>query len=570
MAEGPRRSTRVVKSKEDQDFVYYDENWGGLFSGISSNSDSQTRRPISESSDFSDFSTSDLVQKLNSETDQSPTVCAVLSELPLFANPSEIDEFYNISGCILPNTVNRSLQQQQNTLERPSCGSDRNVNNNKVSDRRNIATSRENFLDLQGNFFSVDSLNMSDIESRGAEGLAPICEVCGSKIEKGSCALCASVEGNPLGKVMLKTLNKVDVLAQQVYSMSNRLSRLEMNSGIDSGGEPSSQSRKHKSVKKKSKTNRVENEKYRSLPVHQENLRRQERSRNTAESGEETEEGRASGDLGRRLSPSQREVVNRRVSDAMSASGASFPDDDFDPSDGSNSNSGRDSSDSRSYRRKKKSKVKSGAEIKKRSVIKTELWPHTIINEDEGEELTSEDITLAKFFTAFTYIITTVGRVEAKGRSGLLHAVCMILDVLPWTEARTFHNVIMTKIEQGRFGWKANFADMANQFVDKKVRQTLRSKGSSGTSNRSRSDQRSYGRNNYGNNYNRNQEYAGKTLLSAFCYQWNNGTCSYGDRECKRWHACSYCAKAGKLGESHRASTHFGAGARGRQGEPRS
>ena len=33
-----------------------------------------------------------------------------------------------------------------------------------------------------------------------------------------------------------------------------------------------------------------------------------------------------------------------------------------------------------------------GAKIRKRPVIKTELWPHIIANEDDGDEVTSEDI----------------------------------------------------------------------------------------------------------------------------------------------------------------------------------
>ena len=40
----------------------------------------------------------------------------------------------------------------------------------------------------------------------------------------------------------------------------------------------------------------------------------------------------------------------------------------------------------------RRSKVKSGAVIKKRPVVKTELWPHTIANEEDGENISIDDL----------------------------------------------------------------------------------------------------------------------------------------------------------------------------------
>ena len=51
--------------------------------------------------------------------------------------------------------------------------------------------------------------------------------------------------------------------------------------------------------------------------------------------------------------------------------------------------------------------VKSGAEVKMRPDIKTEVWPHTIANEDDGEDTTSEDISLSKKNSCFTYLMIT-------------------------------------------------------------------------------------------------------------------------------------------------------------------
>ena len=92
---------------------------------------------------------------------------------------------------------------------------------------------------------------------------------------------------------------------------------------------------------------------------------------------------------------------------------------------GDSSSTGTDSSEGvKKYRSRRK--VKSGAKVKKRPVIKTELWPHTIANEDDGEEVTSETIGLAKFLSCFTYIMVSCEKAESKGRAALLHAICLI------------------------------------------------------------------------------------------------------------------------------------------------
>ena len=164
------------------------------------------------------------------------------------------------------------------------------------------------------------------------------------------------------------------------------------------------------------------------------------------------------------------------------------------------------------------------------------------------------------------------GRAESTGRSALLHAVSMVLEYLPWTEARAFHNLVMVKLEQGRVSWSTDFAGMADQFVDKKVRQNLRVRGASlgtGSSYKtSFSNRNSVGKgfsnfNKSNANVNRN-----KSLYGVICKQWNNGSCSYGDR-CKRWHVCWSCAESGKMGEPHKASSHQSSSANNRQSEQR-
>ena len=73
-------------------------------------------------------------------------------------------------------------------------------------------------------------------------------------------------------------------------------------------------------------------------------------------------------------------------------SGYTFPEDEADASTDSSSGNEIDTRSSKSRK-----KVKSGEKVKRRSVVKTELWPHTLANEDDGEDTTSENIMLYTF-----------------------------------------------------------------------------------------------------------------------------------------------------------------------------
>ena len=209
-------------------------------------------------------------------------------------------------------------------------------------------------------------------------------------------------------------------------------------------------------------------------------------------------------------------------------------------------------------RRKRRNKVKSGANVKQRPVIRTEVWPHTIANEDYGVETTSEDISLSSFLACFTHLLITSVGTEAAGRAVLLHAVSTVLECLPWVEARTFHNLTMVKIEQGRLNWNSDFKAMADKFLDRKVRMSLRSRvySANKTSNSNPSKSRSEGKSSenfgYGHNNFANKRSSANSVICRLC---NSGFCSFGEN-CKRWHVCLSCAEQGKLGEPHQASTH--------------
>ena len=125
-------------------------------------------------------------------------------------------------------------------------------------------------------------------------------------------------------------------------------------------------------------------------------------------SGDNDSSNEAAGlkDVRKKMSRKQKKLCESRVQSTLKKVGAIFPDDDVE----SSSTSGKDSSDTSSCKHRKK--VKSGAKIKKRPVIKTELWPHTVANEDDGEQVTCDNISLAKFMSCFTYIMATCGAAE--------------------------------------------------------------------------------------------------------------------------------------------------------------
>ena len=165
--------------------------------------------------------------------------------------------------------------------------------------------------------------------------------------------------------------------------------------------------------------------------------------------------------------------------------------------------------------------------------------------------------------------MATCGHRESQGRSVLLYAVSTVLEYLQWSEARTFHNMLMTKIEQGRADWSTDFSSLADNFIDKKVRLRYRNSGANGSS----SYRGGYGNKSFGKGFGKGFKGAarfntgrGKPLYGAVCWQWNFGTCTYGS-DCKRWHTCKSCADAGKLGEYHKATTHESSNAKSKGGE---
>ena len=368
----------------------------------------------------------------------------------------------------------------------------------------------------------------------------------------------ANLEGsvsNLLGKIHT-LMSEVSKLSKFIKVQNDRIQKLEGKSVVTNGSceESVSVSRRRKSKNRKRKV-------------------RKEMSKNISDS-EVSFQGENDSVLSSRLSysaVSKNKCQNNKQ--AYLSSVNCFYSEESDSESYKPGASGSESGDGK--RRKRKRRVKSGAKVKLRPVVKTELWPHIIVNEEEGEDVTSKDIGLAKFLSCFTHImVTSCQEAEAAGRAVLLHAVSTILEYLPWTEARSFHNLVMVKIEQDRINWSTDFLAMADQFLLRKVRMNLRARSSSAGNGH----YNSFRNNNYGvkygnsnirncdSNYNKNDnhKFNSQPLYSFLCKQWNAGACSYGVK-CKRWHTCWSCAEMGKLGEPHKACSHDSAADRSKE-----
>ena len=477
-----------------------------------------------------------------------------------------------------------------------------------MAKRKSASSTRLDFLDVNS-IISVSSTCITDTSDMGQsdnEGEKSLNSKKCSCSEGVSCATCATVTGEQLSEALNKALQKIDLLTSKFEVLEEKVKSIESchdsstsdgsrvrnikkssegkknksfckSSVITSNESASSSSHKEsskdksvkgKNVKSVSKENRVEAEKARQLKVMKEKLKARKKSKSKASSAEDSSDDSLDmRTIRKKMTKKKKEECSKKLSARLMQAGAYFPE-ESDSTTSTGTSTGTDSS--RTGRKSKsKKKVKSGADIKKRPVVKTELWPHTIANEDDGDEVSSENIGLAKFFSCFTLIMKGCGKTEAAGRAELLHAVSSVLECLPWADARTFHNLVMVKVEQGRLDWSADFSVLAEQYLDRKVRQNLRGKSTVAAAGTSYSNKFNSNK-NFNKGFNSRGGRFGssnnKSLYAMVCSQWNFGTCGYGDK-CRKWHVCWSCAEAGKPGEYHRASSHSNAGGGGSGGQ---
>ena len=567
------KSKRVIKVNRNSDFTY-DSSLNFL---ATSNPSARSHTAIA----------ADTLRQVSSNSGTTPPVAHnSLRAVSTHSLWSEIN-FLPHNSLPLVNTVgdkqeyetgitegSRSLSQFWDDVSADDSGSGQCL----FDGARRVSSTRYNFLDYYSLSVSptvrtdTSEMGLSDKEEAGAKkskcscNYDLTCESCKNEL-KG-----AEGTDTELAAALNRALGKIDFLSREIKQLRGKVERLESSTSAKSSGaesdKHSSISHKRKAKKLSGKKSKVEEEKLRQLKVMKEKLRDRSKGFSGDSSGNDTADESLSlnmKSLRKKMSSRQKEACSSKVSARLKKTGAFFPEESEDTSTGTDS-----SSSYRSKKSKGRKKVKSGAKIKKRPVIRTELWPHIIANEDDGEEVSSENIGLAKFFSCFTFIMTTCGRAEAAGRAVLLHAVSLVLECLPWTEARVFHNLVMVKLEQGRMDWSVDFSVLAEQFLDKKARQNLRGNSAGGASSNSKANTSKsygkgfssrYGRSNNSNNFNSNSYNSNRSkgLYAVVCRQWNYGTCGFGDK-CRKWHVCWSCAEGGKPGEQHRASSHNHAG----------
>ena len=193
-----------------------------------------------------------------------------------------------------------------------------------------------------------------------------------------------------MGNAVFELLAKVETLSKQVQGLSNRLGNLEEAASATSGSEHGAVGTSRKGKNKQPKDNPkkakgkqafVDIEKERQYRLLTEQMRLRGRGNESTTALDTDEVG---GDDEGSDSSSSSESADTVASAVSKASGES-----------------KTSKSSRRQRRKKK--VKSGAKMKQRPVLKAELWPHTVANKEEGGEFTAENIRLSKFMLYFTH-----------------------------------------------------------------------------------------------------------------------------------------------------------------------
>ena len=203
-------------------------------------------------------------------------------------------------------------------------------------------------------------------------------------------------------EVLEQAVNKINEMSDKLVSLENhvvmqdrKIEDLNTNKSSNSdsnksnsdsnksnsGSNKSNSGKKPQGKVKKSKIDRVEDEKARQLKLLQEKLKGNKTNKVNESSDSDVSSGESLNlrSLKKKLSRKQRDQSRRRVEFRLKQTGAVFPDDDYT----STSSSGTDTK----VKCKHKRQIKSGAKVSKRPVLRTELWPHTIANEDDGDDV---------------------------------------------------------------------------------------------------------------------------------------------------------------------------------------
>lgn len=589
MADLPRRSVRNRVSNRDSDFIYDSE-------------DSNSNRGENSQHNHVRLNNNSQLSIDNNDECFSRETPLIWSDIYRLLPPE--DELKSIQDYLEQNPqedrsrIQSRIEHLNDRLAEDAAASadaaDQNVNNRCewTSYRRNSSTKFDFIGKFTDNYILSASPNSCISSDNMFSGItnADVEDLEGETSEQ--CATEMPPKPNSLGMAFEASavLASVEALRLQVSNLTKTVSfqnsEIRKLKEASNSEDSSNEKRKHrgKVVKDSKQSERINSiqretvveEKSKQYDLVKQKIAERDRCRQSGSSAEPNETSDGEGlnlkAMRKKMPKKQRDRCDAKVSWRVKQTGHNFPVDDFEP----DSNSGRDSDSDRGacrYRRK----IKSGAKIIKRPVIQSELWPHTICNEDNPEEVKSDEISLAKFYSYYTKIMLECrDNFESIGRIALLHAVSLVLECTMWSDARDFHNVTLRKLEQGQYAWDSDFVALAEKFIDDKLRHSYRGKSNaragSGKGNfnqkfQNYSGARSYNKGFYSNNsyypqnnsYNKKFSGKSKSLYSSVCKNWNFGNCSIGDR-CNLWHICWTCAEQGKVGESHKASSHSSSG----------
>ena len=293
MAEGHRRSSRLVKINQRSDYVYEESLFRSLSN--SDNSDTTGKNSIPSEDTWQTATATVVSESVNLELASNYEDSVSIASRSVWSELENLPSYQNtvINSSILQQSVNtvsespdRRLSQIQRQNTQVSSVSDSvqfSPSYVNIGTRQRNSSTRFDFLDLDNNYLSMASNSeLSDAESPAEAGNSKKCPTC--KIgDANKCAICEAQPGsiNQLSSIMMAALSRMDdlnskvtTLEQIIIHQNDRLVDVEKNGSKGSGkpGEGASSTKKHgkskdKKSKKKSKEEKAIEDRERQLAV---------------------------------------------------------------------------------------------------------------------------------------------------------------------------------------------------------------------------------------------------------------------------------------------------------------
>ena len=238
MAEGPRKSTRLVKLNRKAGYLYDEESLTSLSQRNNKSnvpSDSWQRRP-SDSDSVRTDSESDNVLNSDNSVVRALSGWSELEKLPIYFNKYSYTTNTTISTTSSAVLTSASCSQSQSQNAPSVYNSSVQCSPPEVNTevRRHKSSTRWDFLDLDNNYMSAAS-SSAFTEMSDSENNAEPTKKCGCKQNEASgCPDCSAPTEHQMANLLVTAINKIDNLTNKVKGLETRLSSLEANSDIGS------------------------------------------------------------------------------------------------------------------------------------------------------------------------------------------------------------------------------------------------------------------------------------------------------------------------------------------------